>query len=329
MPVQTEDEDLAGPAAAEGQPGTPAARHVGHGPAGLYSAELADRIAREVESGRTLHDVCRDEGIPAYSTVRGWMMKDHDGFAARMRSARAINRGRRSRATIYTAELAARIVQQLLCGRPLCDICLDEGMPAYSTVKLWVSEDREGFAARYRHAREVGRPRRGGHPTVYTAGIADRLLKELADGRTLTDICDDEGMPSHGTVRNWVLEDREGFAVRFNRARSFGFHAMSDRIIDIADDGRNDWQMRRRKDGTTELVPNHENVRRSRLRCEVRRWRVTTPPGKLCAEQLESLLKPDPNDRLRAVMKQIAAQKWGLPMVHRKDDPGNDNDTDE
>jgi len=322
MPVRTEDDDLAGAAATDEHAPVPVT--VTHGPASLYSAELADRIVREVESGRTLHDVCRDRGIPAYSTVRGWMMRGHDGFAARLRRARAVNRGRRSRATIYTDELAERILRELFDGRPLCDICLDEGMPAYSTVKLWVSEDREGFAVRYRHAREVGRPRRGGHPTVYTAELADHLLRELANGRTLTDICDDEGMPCHATVRNWVLEDREGFAARFSRARCFGYQAMSDRIIDIADDGRNDWQVRHRKDGTTELVIDHENIKRSRLRCDARRWNLATTLPKLYAEQTESLVKYDPNDSIKEMMRQIEERNRGLTMLERS--RGRDED---
>lgn len=139
----------------------PAVTSVTHGPPGLYTPELAAHILREVESGRTLHDVCRDHGIPAYSTARGWMQKDRGGFAARMRHARTVNRGRLSPATIYTPALADRVLQGLLDGQPLRDICLDDGMPAASTVRLRVSVDRDGFSDRYRRARDSGRPREG------------------------------------------------------------------------------------------------------------------------------------------------------------------------
>jgi hypothetical protein len=286
-------------------------KSVTHGPPGLYTPELAGRILREVESGRTLYDVCRDHGIPAYSTVRGWMRKDHDGFAARLRHARTVNRGRLSRATIYTAELAERVLEGLLNGRPLHDICLDDDMPAASTVRLWVSVDRDGFADRYRHARESGRPPRGGHPTVYTNELAERLLLQLAEGRTLIDVCRDDGMPCHATVRNWVLEDREGFARRYRAARHFGLHLVCDEMIEIADDSGRDWRMRHRKDGTLEAVPDREHISRSRLRCDARRWTVTAltaglkDPGITPAEAFSP---PEPPDAIVRVHKAI--EKW-------------------
>jgi transposase-like protein len=299
----------------------PAVKSVTHGPPGFYTPELAGRILREVESGRTLYDVCRDHGIPAYSTVRGWMQKDRDGFAARLRDARTVNRGRRSRATIYTAELAERVLQGLLNGRPLHDICLDDDMPAASTVRLWVSVDRDGFAGRYRHARESGRPPRGGHPTVYTNELAERLLLQLAEGRTLTDVCRDDGMPCHATVRNWVLEDREGFARRYRAARHFGLHLVCDQIMEIADDSGRDWRMRHRKDGTIEAVPDREHIMRSRLRCDVRRRIVTVlsaglDPGPPSAEIFG---QPEQSDELARVFKVIEAWSRELP---KRDETG-------
>jgi hypothetical protein len=294
----------------------PAVKSVTHGPPGLYAPELAAQILREVESGRTLYDVCRDHGIPAYSTVRGWMQKDRDGFAARLRHARTVNRGRRSRATIYTAELAERVLQGLLSGRPLRDICLDDGMPAASTVRLWVSVDRDGFAGRYRGARESGRSPRGGHPTVYSNELAQRLLLALACGHTLSDVCRDDGMPCHATVRNWVLEDREGFARRYRAARHFGLHAVCDEMTDIADDDSHDWRMRHRKDGSLEAVPDREHITRSRLRCDVRRWTVTalsaglTDPGPTPAETFG---RPDPDDNIARVLKAIEEWAHGAP----------------
>jgi hypothetical protein len=302
----------------------PVVPSITHGPPGLYTPELAERILREVESGRTLHDVCRDHGIPAYSTVRGWMQKDRDGFAARLRHARTVNRGRVSRATIYTAELAERVLQGLLNGRPLRDICLDDGMPAASTVRLWVSVDRDGFAGRYRRARASGQPLRGGHPTVYSSELAHRLLLELGCGRTLSDVCRDDGMPCHATVRNWVLEDREGFANRYFAARRFGLHAVIDDMTDIADDDSRDWRMRHRKDGSIDAVVDREHIMRSRLRCEVRRQAVTVLAAGLGLTDRETVRAeafgpPKANDALARVNKVIDGWLRELP---KKDEPG-------
>lgn len=232
------------------------------GPPSLYTRELAERILGEVEDGRSLHDVCGDDGIPAYSTVQGWVSRDRDGFAARYARAREIGNTPRGRATIYTPQIAERLLHELECGRPLHEICLDEGMPARSTVGLWLRADHDGFAGRYAAARQIGRPPRGGRETLYSPEIAEYLLDGLAEGRTLTDICSDPDMPDRTTVRLWVRQDRDGFAGRYTQAREFGYHTIFEQIQDIADDGRNDWVARRRKDGS-EIQCNRENIARS------------------------------------------------------------------
>jgi hypothetical protein len=60
------------------------------------------------------------------------------------------------RQSLYTAEIAKAICERLASGETLNSICEDEGMPASSTVRLWVHEDREGFAALSVRAYEMG-----------------------------------------------------------------------------------------------------------------------------------------------------------------------------
>jgi hypothetical protein len=55
-----------------------------------YSAELATLICERLASGRTLRDVCRDEDMPAESTVRHWAAINHEGFFAQYARAREI-----------------------------------------------------------------------------------------------------------------------------------------------------------------------------------------------------------------------------------------------
>ena len=112
--VATERED-------DPQPAAESAAAATKGPPSLYTAELAERILREVEGGRSLHDVCRDDGIPGYSTVHTWVSRDYHGFAARHASAREIGYAGRDHGTIYTEELAERVLQELSNGRALCD----------------------------------------------------------------------------------------------------------------------------------------------------------------------------------------------------------------
>jgi len=48
------------------------------------------------------------------------------------------------------------ICARLASGESLLQVCRDEGMPPESTVRRWVADDREGFSAKYAHARDIG-----------------------------------------------------------------------------------------------------------------------------------------------------------------------------
>jgi transposase-like protein len=216
-----------------------------------YTEEITQRILGELSSGRSLRAVCRDWGMPSYCTVRTWIQEDRNGFGERYREARTIDKP--GCPPHYSAAVAERILEQLTTGRSLTDICHDPGMPSSCTARRWVIDDSFGFAARYRQAREAGRAKPGPRST-FTAEMAEWILDEVADGRTLAEVCRDYGMPARGTVRHWVKQNIEDFAARFREAREDGLDAMADHIVDIAEDDSDDWTMRRRKDGSTETV---------------------------------------------------------------------------
>lgn len=66
------------------------------------------------------------------------------------------------------------------------------------------------------------------------------------------------------------MEADAEIAGRFARARIDGFDALAEEAIEIADDGRNDWETREREDGTEYQALNHEHVSRSKLRVQTR-----------------------------------------------------------
>jgi hypothetical protein len=99
--------------------------------------------------------------------------------------------------------------------------------------------------------------------------IYSAILADIEKGITLAEICRREGMPNRCTVYDWLKED-EHFGQRFARARELGFDAIAEQCIEIAEDGSNDWMLRRREDGSTVEVLNSEHVQRSKLRIETR-----------------------------------------------------------
>jgi hypothetical protein len=56
----------------------------------------------------------------------------------------------------YTPELAREICERIAAGESLRSICKGDDMPAESTVRGWVVDDREGFSAQYTRSRDIG-----------------------------------------------------------------------------------------------------------------------------------------------------------------------------
>lgn len=131
--------------------------------------------------------------------------------------------------------------------------------------------------------------RERGRPSEYTPEIASKLCAELSTGRTLRDVCRDDGMPPESTVRGWVLDDREGFAAQYTRARELGYHSMADETLEISDDGSNDWMERGHGEDDPVEVVNHEAIARSRLRVDTRKWLLSKALPKIYGERVTNI----------------------------------------
>lgn len=79
-------------------------------------------------------------------------------------------------------------------------------------------------------------------------------------------------MPARPTVVGWAVENVDGFADRYAHARDLMLEHWADELLDVSDDGSNDWMTREGKDGTPSFVVNGEHIQRSRLRVDSRKW---------------------------------------------------------
>src|SRR5580704_5963770 len=55
-----------------------------------YTREIAETICTRMSEGESLRAICRDPGMPSEGTVRGWAVRDVDGFGPRYRAARLL-----------------------------------------------------------------------------------------------------------------------------------------------------------------------------------------------------------------------------------------------
>ncbi|WP_338469060.1 terminase small subunit protein [Sphingomonas sp. gentR] len=118
--------------------------------------------------------------------------------------------------------------------------------------------------------------------------MGDRICELLAEGQSLRAICAAEDMPSQSAVFRWLAdENRATFRQQYARAREAQADALFDEMLDIADDGSNDWMERRRQDGSTDEVLNSEHVQRSKLRIDARKWMASKLNPKVYGDKLD------------------------------------------
>jgi hypothetical protein len=149
----------------------------------------------------------------------------------------------------------------------------------------------------------------------YTPELAAEIIERLADGETLRTICRDDHIPTERSVRRWAMADIEGFAARFSQARELGYLAMADEILEVADDGRNDWT----KDDEGYKV-NGENIARSRLRVDTRKWILAKCLPKVFGEKItQSVQQLDENGNPTAPRAHVTIEFLGDPAPGRSD----------
>lgn len=107
-----------------------------------------------------------------------------------------------------------------------------------------------------------------GRPCTFTQEMADHICSEMASGRSLRSICDDEGMPERRTVFRWLSKNDE-FRHQYARAQEDRAAALAEDILEIADEG---------SEGDTQ---------RAKLRVDTRKWLMSKMAPKKYGDRTE------------------------------------------
>jgi len=145
-----------------------------------------------------------------------------------------------------------------------------------------------------------------GRPTKFTKALAAEICSKLSEGMTLREVCKSEDMPPESTVRQWAVDDQQGFSAQYARAREVGYHAMADELLEIADDGSNDWMERKGEEDTGWAV-NGEHVQRSRLRLDTRKWMLSKALPKIYGDRIDVNNKHDLSDPMQELLAHVAS----------------------
>jgi len=100
-------------------------------------------------------------------------------------------------------------------------------------------------------------------------------------------VCAQDGMPACSTVFKWLREIDE-FSEQYARAKEEAADAMVEEMLDIADDGLNDYVERERADGSKYDAFDSEHVQRSRLRIDTRKWIASKLKSKKYGEKIQN-----------------------------------------
>lgn len=122
--------------------------------------------------------------------------------------------------------------------------------------------------------------------SLYTRELADQVCDRVMAGKSLAEIEREFGL-GKSTINKWAVQGFDDFASRLVQAREIGAYALADELLEIADDGRNDW-MKSKDPGNPGYVLNGENVRRSELRIKTRQWTLERILHRVFGQKIQS-----------------------------------------
>lgn len=126
-------------------------------------------------------------------------------------------------------------------------------------------------------------PKKNGRPSKYTDKLADEICQMIAQGQSVRSICAKKDMISMQTFFRWLREN-DKFREQYARACEERSYMHAEDIIEIADNATNDYMEKLEGDG---YIFNSENVQRSRLRIDTRKWLMSKLNPKVYGDKLD------------------------------------------
>lgn len=126
-----------------------------------------------------------------------------------------------------------------------------------------------------------------GRPSKYTKELGKLICKRISDGESVRNICLDATMPSSSMIYRWLLHPKYlSFREQYARSRDIQAEQMFEELLNIADDGENDY-MTITKGDVSYNVEDREVTNRSKLRVETRKWYLSKVLPKKFGDKLD------------------------------------------
>lgn len=150
-----------------------------------------------------------------------------------------------------------------------------------------------------------------GRPTLYSQALVDDICLRISAGETLVAICRTPGYPDRTTVMRWLADPkRKDFYDAYTKARIEQLDMWAEEIVEIAEDGRNDWVLNNDENNPGYRF-NGEHYQRSRLRIDTRKWLL----AKLNAKRYGDRIAVDADVKVQGSVEQILAEGAALGLT--------------
>lgn len=143
----------------------------------------------------------------------------------------------------------------------------------------------------------------GGRPTTYTEELASEMCERIACGESVRAVCKDKGMPVLSTFFLWLSKHDE-FSKQYAKAKELSIEALAEEMFDIADNGGNDWiEVNGDSDSKSAYKANGENIQRSKLRVDTRKWYLSKIAPKKYGESQR--IEHDVSDKVADIAERV------------------------
>ncbi|MBP9706803.1 MAG: hypothetical protein KBD78_04115 [Oligoflexales bacterium] len=116
--------------------------------------------------------------------------------------------------------------------------------------------------------------------------IIDEIIEEISNGRSLVGILKSKKeYPSYTNFMRWIDADQK-VREKYTKAKEAQADYLAEQLLDIADDGKNDW-MQSNDPNNPGYRFNNEHYQRSRLRVDTRKWIASKLKPKKYGEKLD------------------------------------------
>lgn len=114
----------------------------------------------------------------------------------------------------------------------------------------------------------------------------NQILLSIEEGNSLRTTLKREGMPTSTTFYEWIDSDKEK-ALHYARACEKRADSIFEEILEIADESSNDILSFEIGEGIISEKVDHENIQRSRLRVDARKWMLGKMNPKKYGEKIQ------------------------------------------